>query len=331
MEKFNTWADNYTQVQPFLPLPSKFDGAVEKIIRCYTIGPLIGIIKWIVFLVVLGILVVLDSVINFIPVGIIRRPLLRIVHYSLGRLLLLIAGFFTIDDRYVPSKRGNKTPTNQPGSNIQSGHIILSNHSSYITIIYLLHKFSPQFTITPNFWNQSIPQGQVIPVSFFQMLLSTIYQKQCTSDKSVSVDALLKQTEKEHRGPVVLFPEATTTNGKVLLGCVPVLPNTLEGSELKKIHIIGFKYDYSHFSPVYPAGSFAAHSFWLCTQFTNNIQVRYVIESDVESLEKNKALDEQLYDLLAGSIAVRRAKLLAKEKHSFLEYYYSYYKAYKST
>jgi len=96
------------------------------------------------------------------------------------------------------------------------------------------------------------------------------------------------------------------------LGCVPVFNHPID-----KLHIIGFKYDYTNFSPVYPAGSFLNHSFWLCTEFINNIQVRYIIDKDIECLEKDGTWKEQILDLLAGSIAVRRAKILAIEKHGF--------------
>jgi len=258
-------------------------------------------------------------------VPVVKRLFQRSVHFSLGGLLLLVSGFFSLDERFVPSKRGNKIPSNPlPGNKIESGHVILSNHVSYVSLIYLLYKFSPQFSITPNQWTD-LPEGKVIPVTFYKMLQSTIYQNKTTGDQATSVKLLIKQCEKEKRGPIVIFPEATTTNGKVLLGCVPVLVQPID-----KLHIIGFKFDYHNFSPVYPAGSFLVHSFRLCSEFYNTMQVRYVLESDIGSVDIDNSWKEQVLDLLAGSIAVRRAKLLAIEKHEFLEYFYSYAKSYKS-
>lgn len=41
-------------------------------------------------------------------------------------------------------------------------------------------------------------------------------------------------------GPVVVFPEGTTTNGNVLLGCIPVIP---EDTKVPKsnFHVLSFK------------------------------------------------------------------------------------------
>jgi len=334
MEKFNVWADDYTGVQPFLPLPSKKGTGIWKFVN-WIKWIVVGLLKFPFVWLSLLLLVLLDALGQLVPLPALRRLFLRTVHTVFGGLLLFLLGFFYVDAKYVPSKRGNKMPSAACGSGFKSGHVIVANHSSYVEIIYLLYKFSPQFTIAPNSWTgDKPPEGKVIPASFYRVLLDTIYQPLYTVDQAKPLESVILNSETQQRGPVVLFPESTTTNGKVLLGCVPVLPSlyTLQSNLKGKIHLVSFKYEYTEFSAVYTAGSFVTHLFWLSSvQLYNVLQVRYVIDADIPPPESDDASQwpEKLYDLLASAHARRRAKIMATEKQPFLKYYYQYEKGYK--
>jgi len=261
MEKFNTWADSFTGVQPFLPLPSlahSLSGFQKLLywIKWLVVSPILALFKLPFVLLTLALLVLLDSLGQFIPVPLLRRGFLRTIHFIFGGSLLVMIGLLW-DSKYVPSKRGNSKPTQACGSYFKSGDLIVANHTSYVELIYLLFKFSPQFTSAPNTWSgDNVPEGIVIPVSFFRALLDTIYQPLYSVDKAIPLQNVILETIKQQKGPIVLFPEATTTNGKVLLGCVPLLPMQFDLQKNLHIHVVGFKYEYFDFSPVYTAGSF---------------------------------------------------------------------------
>lgn len=178
------------------------------------------------------------------------------LHICIGRLLLFILGFYDLESKYIPSKRGNKTPTSSPGENILGGDIIITNHNSYIDLIYLLYKFarlffslivftsfrySPIFTSLPNTWEgEEIPKGYVIQRTFWGALSDVVYNTKYQKDQCVPLEKVLEASRKGHSGPVVIFPEATTTNGKVLLGVVPALtPDVIHKS--KEVHVIAFR------------------------------------------------------------------------------------------
>jgi len=100
----------------------------------------------------------------------------------------------------------------------------------------------------------------------------------------------------------VIFPEATTTNGKVLLGSIPAI--TPQNTPVaKEIHMLSFKYyliwlsigihidsrdsaryEHTDFSPVYTCGSFVWHFLRLISQISNDLSVRYVIDADIPAL-----------------------------------------------
>jgi len=335
MEKFNTWADSYTGIQPFLPLSSQTHSLSSTwqllyCIKTYLVGPILALIKFPFILLTLLSLVLLDTLGHILPVPL-SRPCLRVVHFIFGRTLLFLLGFFVVDAKYVPSKRGNKVPNETCGSGFTTGHIIVANHCSYVDLIYLLYKFSPQFTAAPNTWIGDVPKGKVLPVSFYRALMNTIYQPEYKAEQTTYLGSVLEDVQTKKLGPLVLFPEATTTNGKVLLGCVPVITKQESLKVVGKIHVLGFKYEYIDFSPVYPAGSFFVHLFWLSSQFYNTLQVRYLIDADIlipETKEGNTLWEENLFDMLASTIGKRRAKITVTQKRPFLNYFYQYKKGY---
>jgi len=174
--------------------------------------------------------------------------------------------------------------------------------------------------------------------SLYEAVVETINQPARLENKTTQIplQQIVEQAELESRGPVVVFPEATTTNGKVLLGCAPVIPNAQEQIKLQgRVHLIAFRYEADDFSPVYTAGSFVWHFIQLCGQFSNRLTVRYMIDSDIDAPSSNleesteKQWSEKILSLLASTMQKPRAKITAKEKQPFLEYYKVYKQNYK--
>jgi hypothetical protein len=82
-------------------------------------------------------------------------------------------------------------------------------------------------------------------------------------------------------GPLVIFPEAATSNGKGLLRFLGTDSESLKSSVLESCHvegpskaddskltayILGLRYDYESFAPTLPVGSRILHLFQLMCQ-----------------------------------------------------------------
>jgi len=272
-----------------------------------------------------------ETILSILPL----RFLIRCCHVVVIRLLLFFMGFWSLDVCYARSTRRSPHPSSAPGSGIPKGHVLIANHCSYIDILYLAYQFSPVFTAAPNDWpaGKVVNPGVATKQSLIQALRDTINQPRRATQHCSSFDAIVSSSN----APVVLFPEATTTNGNVLLGCVPVLTET---SKIPKnnMHILAFKYPYTDFSPVYTVGSFLYHIIKLCMQISNTLQVTYVIDNDIAiALSSMQVLQgggeiewpEKLYNILAGTMGKRRAQIMANAKHPFNTYWYEYEKGYK--
>lgn len=244
-----------------------------------------------------------------------------------ARLILFVLGFHWITAKYVPSKKKNTVATMwPPGRNIRSGDVIVCNHVSYVELFYLTFRFSPQFVAIPN--DRKALKDKVIPQTLLGAFWSTISDAPLSSAKASSLADVVEDARVSRKGPVVVFPEGTTTNGVVLLGCSPVFSHRFKLDATWHVHLIGFKYEYTDFSPVFTVGSFVVHLFKLCCQVYNTLQVRYVVPDDIPPLPSNpqqiEEWCEQLYSLLAAALQIRRAKITYETKLDFREYFYNY-------
>eukprot|EP01130_Rhizamoeba_saxonica_P007854 TRINITY_DN3176_c1_g2_i1.p1 TRINITY_DN3176_c1_g2~~TRINITY_DN3176_c1_g2_i1.p1 ORF type:complete len:238 (+),score=37.79 TRINITY_DN3176_c1_g2_i1:30-743(+) len=230
-EKYNTWADHTTGVQPFVPIVLP-----KRSILSYLFGAVLVIIRLpliLVLLVLLGLLSFVNSIIIIPPV---HRVFRRFYEVIIARSILYLLGFWSIDTKYVNSRKKNKKPTGIPGNNFGNQDVIVCNHSSYVELFYLAFRFSPIFTAVPNNWdedNEDPPMNLALKRNLFGALLDIINNREIYDDTCTDIDNIIGKSN----APVVVFPEGTTTNGKILIQCVPVL----EGIDPERIHVVGFR------------------------------------------------------------------------------------------
>ncbi|KAJ3046311.1 hypothetical protein HDV00_000125 [Rhizophlyctis rosea] len=208
-----------------------------------------------------------------------------------------------------------KQPAPRAAGTVPSGDIIVSNHVSYVEILYLAYKYQPTFT-------HVTADGLVRPVSLWEALksLGDVGQLAATKD-FVPVANLAKEARSKGWGPVVVFPEGTTSNGRGLLKFLPVFDTwTLEKSA-PKIHLVGFRYDYDEFAPSVTVGNTLSHLFWMLAQFGNHLEVKYLPSDEVTLVSGEESYTSQLGALLGQVLRVRRTGLGAYDKVDFLEYY----------
>ncbi|KAJ1964321.1 Vacuolar protein sorting protein vps66 [Dipsacomyces acuminosporus] len=344
MEKFSKWRDSGTGIQPFLqPVParSQQEGVKSVLngIKNYLVGPLAAAARF----VVLGVAAILDAVTatvgSLVVVPRIRRVWMRCTRSVWARLALFVMGFYCLDTKTVSLQKGRKKAKGAKDreAGVRSGDVIVANHVSYIDILYLVAKYDPVFVEIDN------ASTYVKQISMWTALKSPARQtpallqaKEARTLKSITEEARVK-----HLGPVVVFPENATTNGRALLQLLPIFEEVENLDEKSAIHVMAFKYPFQSFSPAYSVGSQLAHLFGVCCQVYNSISVR-ALEQDEAPQIKDSAmfcdensepvdLDEDAKEKLLQLSRLRMTKLTAMDKRDFLAFYYKRAQGYRST
>jgi 1-acyl-sn-glycerol-3-phosphate acyltransferase len=325
MEKFNFWSDPFTQIQPFLPPSPKQQNTLWWLLSWIFVlflSPLILIRLLLVGISFLS-LWLIEKISPYLP-----RAILRILHIVVCRSLLLLLGFWSIESRFQSQKKRGT-----PGSSIGNGHLIISNNVSYVDLIYLLYAYSPVFVHPPNSWkDDQVPkEGTVQKRTFFDALSDVIYQpKRTVAQCRSSLQPIRDEAKIRNQGPVVLFPEGTTTNGQVILGCATLFNLSKPVVPLNDIHILSFIYQDQ--AAIYTIGSFAIHLLKLCSNFSNHIKVQHIADEDIQAIvidNDGQTLEDKVLSLLASNSKIRKGKIMAHKKHEFNDYWYNHKNEYK--
>lgn len=133
---------------------------------------------------------------------------------------------------------------------------------------YVYPRFNPVFT-------QVIPSvNKVRQLSLWQAIRSCVLTPPLTPEEA-GVDGKDLYTIKELSalakdnkwGPVVVFPEATTSNGRALLKFgAPLFKEFNPTDRDGRFHVMTFKYEYSYMPPTYTVGYQFVHFLSLCSQ-----------------------------------------------------------------
>ncbi|KAG1243571.1 hypothetical protein G6F68_015777 [Rhizopus microsporus] len=139
-------------------------------------------------------------------------------------------GFFHIKTETVSIR---KSRGNIKSGSVKDGDIIISNWTSYVDILYLAYKFNPVFTQV--YSNTT----QVKKISLWQAIRSVNQIPPATPTSTVyDIKELSLKAKEQGWGPIVIFPEGTTTNGRALLKFVPL---SFDDVDLNRFHLLSFK------------------------------------------------------------------------------------------
>ncbi|KAE9603578.1 putative plasmalogen synthase [Lupinus albus] len=195
-----------------------------------------------------------------------RRCVIVACGRGLSRAMLFIFGFYWIVDSSLDHNSAIQEDKHQP-EEIGGPGVIISNHVSYLDILYHMSSSFPSFVA-----KKSVSK---LPfVGLISKCLGCVYvQRESKSSDSKGVSAVVTERIKEaHQNKsapqMMLFPEGTTTNGDFLLpfktggflAQAPVLPVIL-------------KYHYQRFSPAWDSISGVRHVIFLLCQFVNYMEV----------------------------------------------------------
>lgn len=329
MEKYSHWRDSGTGIQPFLPLkPAKTSSTLDlisEILNKYIVGPPVAIIRLSLISIYYFCFTIFSSILNIIPSGSIKYLIGRIYYICVARLALFVMGFYWINSEKVTLMRGRKHEKKEKSHNVNHGDVIICNSLSYIDILYFLFRFNPTFV-------KVYENGKVKPISVKEALADTgSYPTLKEEEGAVTIKELSKSCQEKKNGPIVVFPEGTTTNGKGILKFVPVFSDITTDDNLP-IHIYSIKYAFSGHNLSFTVGSKIPHLFRTCCQLYNTMTIKYLdsqeskfteiaAQADLPNADTEGQLGAHASKLIGQILRVRKTGLNVRDKCEFLDYY----------
>ncbi|TYI75539.1 hypothetical protein E1A91_D06G012400v1 [Gossypium mustelinum] len=207
----------------------------------------------------------------------------------LSRSLLFVVGFYWITETHKDSantKENSKTEGTHQLEEQEKPGAIVSNHVSYLDILYHMSSSFPSFVA-----KRSV--AKIPLVGLISKCLGCVYvQRESKSSDFKGVAGVVTDRVREaHRNGsapmMLLFPEGTTTNGDYLLSFktgaflagAPVMPVIL-------------RYPYQRFSPAWDSITGVRHVVFLLCQFANHMEVMHLPTYYPSQQEKD---DPKLY------------------------------------
>ncbi|KAL8141155.1 hypothetical protein V2J09_007176 [Rumex salicifolius] len=226
-----------------------------------------------------------------------RREVIVRCGRFLSRMMLFAFGFYWIQENNVERMTKEEVEGNDQSKESERPGAIVSNHVSYLDILYHMSSSFPSFVAKKSV--SKLPLVGLIsftksniPVLYSKCLGCVYVQREYKSSDFLGVSGVVtervREAHEDKQAPfMMLFPEGTTTNGNFLLpfktgaflARVPVLPVIL-------------KYPYRRFSPAWDSMAGARHVILLLCQFANYIEVTRLPVYYPSKEEKN---DPKLY------------------------------------
>ncbi|KAF9586363.1 hypothetical protein BGW38_006279 [Lunasporangiospora selenospora] len=317
------------------------------------IKPVTGLVKFVLVIIAALLLTALQTLgLVLRPIRPIHRVYHRLISAFLMRLILVFLGFFWIKHEVVTLKRGRNAASNkgqQQTSRKPSasyGELIVSNWSSYIDVLYLAFRYDPVFT---QIYADTLT---VREISLWEALLQSGSYPELSPPEGIEtlpLSEFMKAMHKKGSGPVVIFPEGTTTNNRAILRFIPVFKNCPVPETSFQIKLVALKYEYAKFAPTFTIGlgngTRLGHLFRTCAQFTNYLSVKSLnpLESpsnahfstldglssnstsggsgQIEPVQDDDALGSVILNLLGRMTRFRKLGLSVHDKTEFLDYF----------
>ncbi|KAG2210552.1 hypothetical protein INT47_002494 [Mucor saturninus] len=335
MEKYSRWRDAGTGIQPFLPpVPPRTDSSIlvtlSNVIHI-VVGPIQAIIKITLISIVSALYFLFVPVFGALltPIAPLKRLWTRVFSAILLRLVLFIAGFFHIKTETL-SIRKSRGSGRVESSSVKNGDVIVANWTSYIDVVYLASRFVPVFT---QIYTES-EKIKIISLWEAIRLAGKIPESAPSSDDQVyTVQELSLKAKKGGWGPIVVFAEGTTTNGRALLKFAPIFKDYKVDQKDGQFQVMAFKYEYAGMSPTYTVGNQLFHFFKLCSQFHNTLIIKSLANGEAPCSPHSQVpatgsiSDDPVGDLLIAAVGniskLRKTNLSMTDKRDFLSYYES--------
>ena len=294
-------------------------------------GPLLGSLKFLLLLPIL----VLWFALTWILVVILKCPfpVLRVIDTVFGRISLILMGFW-----WTPMKRMIIRPaiaalarpesfslhtekSSQPSDSVQPDDWIIANLSSYCDLIWYWCKYSGVVMITADF-----EDGNLVPCpNRFYAIYHYFIKNSSSNVTSIKISS---STNISRGFPLIIFPEAVSSNGR---GVLKFIANLSDAKRNQRLHLTCTKFNSDLFNPTFPGPpgliSFFSHLWQLCSQLQNNLTARTILPAALFSSNfdlppaTESRYNRTLQQIIAALGHLRPLNLDAKDKISFIKSY----------
>ncbi|CAG8436913.1 10110_t:CDS:2 [Scutellospora calospora] len=222
-------------------------------------------------------------------------------------------------------------------SGVKRGDVIICNWTSYVEVLYLAFRFDPIFT-------QIYPSTNTLrPISLWTALkLAGSYPEVAppSSVKTYSLQELVNDATINNWGPIIIFPEGTTSNGRALLKFVPIFKGLSLPIKDFSIHVLSIRYEYENFSPTYTVGNKFWHFIRLCSQYYNVLHIKILAPEESlsspnfavpaarssvlpsPSITQDDVVGSHILNLMGQLGRMRKTNLGMEDKKAFLDFYW---------
>eukprot|EP00297_Palpitomonas_bilix_P010324 CAMPEP_0113906440 /NCGR_PEP_ID=MMETSP0780_2-20120614/24747_1 /TAXON_ID=652834 /ORGANISM="Palpitomonas bilix" /LENGTH=277 /DNA_ID=CAMNT_0000901037 /DNA_START=241 /DNA_END=1071 /DNA_ORIENTATION=+ /assembly_acc=CAM_ASM_000599 len=257
-------------------------------------------------------------------------PLKGLVEGPLWRAMLSLFGIFGITSNgYALRQDKAKRDELFKGLKPAHGDIIVANSISYIDIFVLQYVFKPTFTEIVVGKKGDEPKFRAIGVfGALQNAFRTFHRSGEGAGQSLA--SISDAAAKRKGGPVVVFPEGTSTNGEGVLHYIQLLMTSVASSDFKRsVHICGLKY--GGMSPALTAGPAAAHVVKNMMCFARKVELRVLRGHDIPQKPNTgvvgnlqpviSAWENRIQQCQASLLGVQRCEKTGDDKEDFIEYF----------
>ncbi|KAA8544949.1 hypothetical protein F0562_019656 [Nyssa sinensis] len=237
-----------------------------------------------------------------------RRTVIVQCGRFLSRVMLFVLGFYWIEETYrdpdLDEKLKTETECEDQSEEPERPGAIISNHISYLDILYHMSSTFPSFVA-----KRSVAKLPLVGLISKCLGCVFVQRESKSSDfKGISgvVGERVREAHENKFAPMMMvFPEGTTTNGDFLLpfktgtflSKAPVLPVIL-------------RYPYQRFSPAWDSIFVMRHAIFLLCQIVNHIEVTWLPVYYPSQQEKD---DPKLYADNVRRLMAHEGKLILSD------------------
>jgi hypothetical protein len=311
-ERYSIWdspTGNAFRPPRFAPLP-----ALQK----FVLGPVLFVIR-LPLLALVGLLYVVVRLVPSMlpngcgPIGALGRLSVRLVDAVFARALLFLLGYVWINESPADLRKmgigsaRSRRSAGQGGSvsSVRGGDVLLCNHVSFVQVLYLASRCSPQFTTVP-----VDGKGKLRRVGLWGALRAASGADTESASEGaglVSLEALaLEQRALGGGAPIAVFPEGGPTNNTTMLTFEPVAGESgaIAPATAQRTHLVTFKFGGAYragkekgrkartaanWAPVLPARPALKVCTRILLQSTHALDVRFLDAAVVPKVEEHAA------------------------------------------
>lgn len=309
MEKFGRFSDPSTGIKPFVPIFKSKEERSNKKNKSIFIGRfLMGSLKLFPFLLLMSLSYINNIISNLFFIKKIQRIYLILTNKIIFAPILWLFGEYNKDIAYVSL---NKNEERSSWNHCGCGDILFTNLSSYINLIWLHYKISPNFVVP-------LEDNKCVVLPIHTLLYRILLKKDLREGNKQDIKSVLKAND----APNVILCEQSVSNGEGLLKFQKFSSPILSGAN---IHIVGFKRVFSLGpSPNFTAGNGIVNLIYQLGVIKTKCEIKMCMRKNLPFKDNNIISEndiDEVRNILSKVLRLSCVNLGSDNYHEFLKYY----------